>query len=58
MKVLVARLASSVIVHDEEMLQEFFSPMGTESIADLDDEMSVDCDEECEENPQKHKSFF
>lgn len=43
MKVLVARLASSVIVHDEAMLQEFFTATGTESYADLDDEMSVDC---------------
>ena len=39
LKVLVARLASSVIVHDEAMLQEFFSPAGTESFAD---NLSVD----------------
>lgn len=45
-KVLVARLASSVIVHDEAMLQEFFATSGLESFADLDDEMSVDCHQE------------
>lgn len=64
-KVLVARLASSVIIHDEEMLQEFFSPLGTESFADRDDEMSVDCEEsddnnyECEfRKPRQQKAFF
>lgn len=40
LKVLVARLASSVIVHDENMLKEFFSPAGSESFAD---NLSVDC---------------
>ena len=40
LKVLVARLASSVIVHDEDMLKEFFSPGGSESFAD---NLSVDC---------------
>lgn len=44
LKVAVARLASSVIVHDEDMLQEFFAPMGTASFADLADDMSVDCE--------------
>jgi len=42
LKVLVARLASSVIVHDEGMIREFFAPTGTESFADYDDEMSAD----------------
>ena len=46
LKVLVARLASSVIVHDEAMLREFFSPTGTESFADFDDEMSADDNDE------------
>ena len=40
LKVLVARLASSVIVHDENMLKEFFSPVGSGSFAD---NLSVDC---------------
>ncbi|CAB9497806.1 expressed unknown protein [Seminavis robusta] len=37
MKVIVARLASSVIVHDESMLQEFFLPSGAESFADFNE---------------------
>lgn len=41
LKVLVARLASSVIANDEAMLREFFP--GGESFADYDDEMSTDC---------------
>lgn len=40
LKVLVSRLASSVIVHDETMLKEFFSPTGNEAFAD---DLSVDC---------------
>ena len=34
LKVLVARLASSVIVHDEAMVREFFAPPGAEAFAD------------------------